>query len=177
VEVNTLLAHAIGEPVMLIQTHACGERKIGADANEHAPPMGIVEIDAVLVDPALFDFEMPAVILGVSVGNQDAGGFPCFQNDHDFIRLGAPEIGIHEIIPAALGSIQDRHPPLPRVLRDPIPELVCDIRQPMARHTLSVSIGIEEADHPLRLLEGLDQAVEQPAVEAPILKSHVILMV
>ncbi len=117
------------------------------------------------VDPALPDFQMPAVIPGVSVGNQDAGGFPRFQNDHDLIGLGAAEIGIHEIIPAALGSVQDRHPLLLGVLHDPIPELARDIRQEMACHTLSVSIGIEETDHPLCLLERLDQAIEQDAVK------------
>ena len=176
-EFYTLLAQAIGEPVVLIQTHPRGEGKIGTDAYEHAPPVDIVEVDIVLVDPALPDFQVPAVILGVAVGNQDTGWFPRFQNDHDCVGLGAPEIGIHEVIPAAFGSVQDRHTPLPGVLHDPIPELVCDIPQEMACHTLSVSIGVEEADHPLRLLEGRDQAVEQNAVKAPILESNTILMV
>lgn len=126
-EVDTVLMQAAGEPGVLIQADTCREREIGADAHEQSPPLRILEVDIVLVDPALPDFQVPAVILAVAVGNEDASGFPCFQNDHDFIGLGAPEVGIHEIIATALGSVQDGHAPLPCALRDPIPELVGDV--------------------------------------------------
>ena len=55
-EVNVLLAHAVGEPVMLIETDPGGERQIGAHAYEHAAPAPVV-----LADPAFGDLKVPAV--------------------------------------------------------------------------------------------------------------------
>ena len=48
-----------GQPVVLVQADAGGERKVRADPNEHRSPLGILEIELVLVHPAILGFQMP----------------------------------------------------------------------------------------------------------------------
>jgi len=43
-EIDALLSHARGQPMMLIQADACGKGKVGAYANEHAAPVAIVQV-------------------------------------------------------------------------------------------------------------------------------------
>jgi hypothetical protein len=47
---------------------------------------------------------------------------------------------------------------------------------PSRNFVSGLAIGIEEPDYPLGLLEGLDQAVKENAVEAPIAESDAILV-
>jgi hypothetical protein len=42
---------------------------------------------------------------------------------------------------------------------------------------LAIAIGVEEADHSFRLLEGLDQPVQKQSVKAPVLKPDAIVVV
>ena len=60
-EVDALLAHSVGQPVMLIEADAGGERKVGADAHEHPSPLPVVDVKVVLNDPAVGDLKMPSV--------------------------------------------------------------------------------------------------------------------
>jgi hypothetical protein len=62
-EVDALLPHAIGQPMMLIEADAGGERQVGTDANKHPSPLPVVDIEVVLDDPG-WRFE-------------DASGSPC----------------------------------------------------------------------------------------------------
>ena len=39
-ESDAILTHAVGQPMMLIEADAGGERQIGTDADEHAPTAG-----------------------------------------------------------------------------------------------------------------------------------------
>src|SRR2546429_7845974 len=49
---DATLSHAQGQPVMLIETDASGEGKIGAHPYEHLSPTGVLDIEVVLLDPA-----------------------------------------------------------------------------------------------------------------------------
>src|SRR6266581_186963 len=49
---DATLLHAQGQPVMLIETDASGEGKIGAHPYEHLSPTGVLDIEVVLLDPA-----------------------------------------------------------------------------------------------------------------------------
>ena len=130
-----------------------------AHPHEHTPPTGIVEVDAVLVDPSLSDLEMPAIVFLVPVGNQDPAGFPRLHDRYDLIGLGALEVRVHEIVPPTFRGIQDRYTPLLRASGDPVLELIRHSRQETARDALALSIGVEEANHPLRLLERLNASI------------------
>jgi hypothetical protein len=65
-EVDAFRAHAVGEPVMLIEADAGGEQKIGTDAHEHPSPLPVIDIEVVLDDPAVRDRKMPSVRLAVA---------------------------------------------------------------------------------------------------------------
>jgi hypothetical protein len=159
-EVDVFFSHSIGEPVVLVQADPRREGKIRAHPNEHAPPTRIVEVDTVLIHPALCELEMPPVLLLVPVGNQDSRRLPGFQDQHNLIGLGSLKVWVQELIPAAFRSLQDRHAPLVRTNGYPISELICDVSQEAACHALPLPIRIEESDHPLRLLKGLNQTVQ-----------------
>lgn len=159
-EVDAFLAHPVGEPVMLIKADSRGEGKVWAHAHEHTSPARIVDIDAVLVDPALSDLKMPAIVLLVPIRNQDPGWFPRSQDRHHLIGLGSLEVRVKKIVPSALRSLQDRHAPSLRAVRDPASEPIGYARQGSPGHPLSSPIGIEETDHSLRLLKWLDQTAQ-----------------
>ena len=71
-ESDAALAQAIGQPVVLIEANAGGEWKIGAHANEHSPPVPVVDVEIILNHPALGDLKMPSVRELVADSNHDA---------------------------------------------------------------------------------------------------------
>jgi hypothetical protein len=60
---NAILLHAKSQPMMLIQAHSGGKRKVRTHADKHGPPVLIVEIEIVLIHPALLQFQMRALVL------------------------------------------------------------------------------------------------------------------
>jgi hypothetical protein len=55
-------------------------------------------------------------------------------------------------------------------------ELGGDVAKGVAAHELVIPVGVEEPDDALRLLEGLDQAVDQDAIETPVAEANAILV-
>src|ERR1700732_111743 len=47
-ESDAVLAHAVGQPVVLIEADTSGEWKVRADAHEHPSPVSIVDVKVVL---------------------------------------------------------------------------------------------------------------------------------
>ena len=173
-EIDALGPHLIGQPVVLIEADPCGEGQIRADAYEHAAPVPIAEVKAVLHNPTVGQLQMPA--RGLSDGGHDTGRLPGFENDQNLIGLGPLEIGSHEVITPSGGCIQNGRIPLLGTVLDPVVELLGDVAQALASHSLAVAVGIKETDHPLGLLEGLDQAVEQNAIKAAVAEVDAMLM-
>jgi len=176
-KVDVLFFEPVGEPVVLIQAEPGGERKIGRHAHEHPSPRGVVHVEVVLHDPALSHLQVPAVFLGIADGGHNPGRFPGFQNEDDLIGFCLAEVGFHEFVAPSCGWLGDRRAPFFRTVLDPTMELVSDLGQHLAAHRELIAIGTEEADDALGLLEGLDQAVEQDAVEATIARPNAMLMV
>jgi hypothetical protein len=92
---------------------------------------------------------------------------------------GADE-GIEVIDNALIEAIKLRSP-LGLVPRGPFGrpalKLVSDVAQGGPRHRIDLSISIEEADDPLRLLERLNQPIEQNAVETTIVPTDIVFVV
>jgi hypothetical protein len=63
-ELEVAFAPAIGQPMVLIESDAGGEWKIGAHANEHSPPVPIVDVAVVLGHPAPYNEERPHSAIG-----------------------------------------------------------------------------------------------------------------
>ena len=84
-EVDAVLAHSVGGPVMLIEADPSGERKVGTDAHEHPSPLPVMDIEVVLNDPPVSDLNVPSVRLAVA----DRGHDPCWFARAVMIRAGS----------------------------------------------------------------------------------------
>src|ERR1019366_6687468 len=92
---DVLCLHPLGKPMMLIQTHASGKRKVRAYPHEHAAPMAVLNVEVILDDPALGHLEEPTIILLISVGYQNPCGFPRSEHRNHHVVLGALPIREH----------------------------------------------------------------------------------
>src|SRR6266436_2176914 len=81
---------------MLVETDTGGKGEVGAEADEHPAPAAIVDIKVILHDPALGQLQMPAVVLFVANGGQDAGWFSCLQDEHHLVGFGMIKAAISE---------------------------------------------------------------------------------
>jgi hypothetical protein len=64
--------------------------------------MPILHIEVELIHPTLLVLRMGAVVVFVSDGHQDAGGFPRFQDRYHLVGFGIPEILFHELVSPTL---------------------------------------------------------------------------
>ena len=108
-----LLAHPIGEPMMLVEADPRREGKVRAHAHEHAAPAGVVEIEIILNDPALGELQMPAVGGPVADGGHNSRRLTRLQHDDGCVGLGAFEIGLDELVATPLRRLQNRNVSLP----------------------------------------------------------------
>src|SRR5262249_35133493 len=104
----------------------------------------------------------------VSDRNHDAAWFASLEDHHYLISFGLPEVWIHELIAAATGSLHDWSAPLLRPILYPVLEAFGDAAQDIPAYRILLAVAAKETDHPLGLLKGLNQRVEQGAVEAPV---------
>ena len=138
--------------------------------------MAVVDVEVVLGDPTLGDLKMPAVVMPVADRNHDPRRLTRLEDHHDLIGFGAPEVGRDELVAATGGSFHDRRTPLVRAILNPALELLGDTSQKITAHRVLLAVAAEKADHPFGLLEGLNQSVEENAIETAIAKTDAVLM-
>ena len=114
--------------------------------------------------PALRDLQMPAVLL-LFDRNHNPSWFAGLEDHHNLIGFGLPKVWLHELVTPAAGSLHDRSAPLLRPIFHPVLELLRDAAQETPAHRILLAIAAKETDHPFGLLKGLNQRVEQDAVE------------
>src|SRR6266567_1763340 len=100
---------------------------------------------------------MPSVRELIANGNHDARWLARFEDDYDGVRLGTFEIWVDEFVTTAIRRLDDRDIALGCSLLHPLLKFVSDAAQRIPCHRVQLAIRIEEPDHPLRLLERLDQ--------------------
>ena len=176
-EVDALLTHAVGQPMMLIEADAGGERQVGTDADKHPSPLPVVDIEVVLDDPAVGDLKVPSVRLAVADRRHDARWLTRFENDHDGIEVCAFEIWIDEVVAAAFRGVGNRYVALLRPPFQPALKLVGNVPQHVPAHRVKLPVGVEKANHAFRLLERLNQSVQQDAIKATVLPSNAVPVV
>ena len=120
-------AHAVGQPVVLIEANARRKRQVGTDAHEHPTPVLVVNVKVILHDPTRCQLEVPALFL--PDGDHDPGRFPGFENDNHLIVLGVPKVGSDKVITPLLGRIQKGHAPSLATVYDPVVKLLGNIAQ------------------------------------------------
>lgn len=175
-EIDAFLAHAVRQPVMLVEAHPGRERKIRADANKDPAPALVVDVKVVLHDPAIRDLKMPAVELLVADRRHDARRLSGFQDDHDLIRLGCLEVRVDEFVAPALRRLDNRGVPFVGLILHPALKLLGGAAQDIAADRIEAPIGSEKAHDPLGLLKGLDEPVQQDTVKTPIAKADAVLV-
>src|SRR5712691_2178710 len=115
----------IRPPLMLVEAHPRGKRKVRAEADEHAAPVSVMEIEVVLDDPASLVFEVPSVVLPDR--HQNAGGLASFEDHNDLVGLGPSEVRLNEFIASSRWGVEDGRVPLRRASvypprREPVAE-------------------------------------------------------
>jgi hypothetical protein len=86
------------------------------------------------------------------------------------------KVGLDKVVASTLGSFQDGGIPFLATILHPVVELISDFPQYIPAYRVLISIGAEESDHPLGLLERLNEAVEQNPIKAAISESNAILV-
>jgi hypothetical protein len=147
---------------------------IGTQAHEHPAPLRVVQVKVVLVDPASRVLQMPAIRF--PDGDEDSRGLAPLHDDHDLIRLGPAEVRLNEGVPPTGGRLDDRRAPSLGLGSHPPLELRGNILQDRLADRIQVAIGVKEPDDALRLLERLDEPVDQDPIEAPIPETNAILV-
>lgn len=96
---------------MLVQTDASREGEIGTDAYKHPAPIRIVDVKVVVFHPPLLQFQMPAIVLLAANRGEDASRFAGLENADNLIGSSLFEIGIHQLVPAHAGIIDNGRSP------------------------------------------------------------------
>jgi hypothetical protein len=122
------------------------------------PPLRVVDVEVVLIDPALFQFQVPAVFLSRSDCRHDARRFSRLQNADDLIGLGRFEIGLHKLIAPPVGRTQDWYSPFLGAVDHPVVKLCGNLAQDIPADRIEISIRTKETNHALLLLERLNDS-------------------
>ena len=173
-KIDAFGAHAVSQPMVLIEANARREGKIGTNANEHPTPTLVVNVKVILHDPALSQLQVPAVFC--SDGNHDPGGFPGFENRHHLVFLGVLKVWIDKVVTSFGRRIQNGRAPFLATVLDPVLKLLSNITQKIPSNSLALAIGIKEADYPLGLLKRLYQSVQKNPIKTTVGKIDAILM-
>jgi len=142
----------------------------------------VAQVEVKLIYPALLVLQVRAVVVLVPDGHQDARRFPGFHDRYHLVGVGVLEVRVQEpvaptVIARAVGRFENRSAPLLGPVLQPILELVGDVCEGLPGDPFSFAVHVEEAEHPLGLLERLDQAVEQETIKTPVSELDVMLMV
>src|SRR6516165_12599512 len=173
-KIDAFGAHALSQPVVLIETNARRKRQIGTDAHEHPTPVLVVNVKVILDDPTLRQLEVPAVFFSDS--DHDPSRFPGFENDHHRIVFSVLEVGSNKVITPSLRRIHNGHAPFLATVFEPVLELLSNITQEIASNAQALAVGIKDTDHSFGLLKRLNQSVQKNPIKTTVGKFDAILM-
>src|ERR1700692_1371828 len=101
---------------------------------------------------------MPAIVLLVPDGGENACRLSCLENDDQLVGLGTVKVRFDKLIPTTLGSMEDGATPFLIMILPPIVEWIGDLPQHIPAHRILIPILAEETHDSLGLLERLDEA-------------------
>jgi hypothetical protein len=176
-EADTAFLHAIGKPVVLVQTYAGRERKIGTKPDEHASELSVIQVEVVLIDPTVFEIEMATTGVFGFDADKNPSRFSGLNDRNNLIGLCVLEIGFDKFVAPVVRSLKNGSIPGRRTVCHPVLVLACDITKHIPGDRIDFSVCAEKADHSLWLLKRLDGRIEKHSVEAAIMEIDAILMV
>src|SRR5207302_100656 len=145
---------------MLIETDTGGEREIGANPYEHSSPMGVLDIEVILIDPTPLHLEMPTIVF--PDGGHVGGGLTCFDNGYNLIGLGTLEVALHKVIAPAWGIFLNGYTPFLGAVLDPMVILGGDVAQQLVLAVYSFTAGFPKTE-----TYGLALQMRRAAVSVP----------
>jgi four helix bundle protein len=97
-EADASFLHAIGEPVVLVQTYAGWEREIGTKPDEHASELSVIQVEVVLIDPTIFELEMTTAGVCGFDADKNPSRLSGLNDRYDLIWLCVSEIGFDKLV-------------------------------------------------------------------------------
>src|SRR5207253_9264164 len=106
---------------------------------EHSSPMGVLDIEVILIDPTPLHLEMPTIVF--PDGGHVGGALKRFDNGYNLIGLGTLEVALHKVIAPACGICWNAYTPSLGAVLDPMVLLGRDVAQPLP--TDGTGLGLE----------------------------------
>jgi len=167
-----------GQALVLVDVHPCVEREVRADAQEHATPVCVADVEVVLPDKAADDFDAIAASRR-RVADGDARILAALEDDGDAkVRAQRLIEGLDPILSAdVLGRLDNLHTLGKGYLTDPAVIVL--------RHSPKVGLGnrghtktlVQKADDHRRPLHRLNDGVQEHTIEARVLKLDAVQVV
>src|SRR5262249_28864820 len=159
-EGNAFGLESAGEPFMLIDADARVERKVGADAEEHAPPLVITQIEVVLPDEPRTDLDAVAAT-GAGIADGHPSVLAALEDDDD--PQARAKALIERLDPVfatdAFGRLDDGDLLRCRQLRDEAMVVFRDLAEVAPGNRRHLAILVQEANDHARLLHRLHDGV------------------
>ena len=155
---------------MTVEADAGAEGEVGADAHEHPAEVLVLDVEVVLLDEAVEQFDVVA-LAGEADGH--AGVLAGFEDDGDTgLTLQLLREGLDPLLAAdTLGGLDDLDVPLLGEGLDEVVVVGGDGLEVSGGHSGRLAFLLEEANDAGGVLEDLDDAVEKDAVEAGVVEA------
>jgi hypothetical protein len=177
-ETHTCLIESACEPFVLVDAHPRVEGKVRGDAQEHASPLLVAQIEVVLPDEARDDLDAIATARrGIADG--DPSVLTTLEDDRDTaLRAEAAVVRLDPVLaPHTLGWLDHGHVLLCGETAHEAVIVVRDLTQVGPGDRGHVPVLVEEAHDHGRLLHRLNDGVQQHTIEARVLKADALLVV
>jgi hypothetical protein len=150
-----------------IEADAGAEGEVGADAHEHPTEILVLKVEVVLLDEAVEQLDVVA-LAGEADGH--AGVLAGLEDDGDAgLALQLFIVGLDPLLATdALGGHEDLDVPLLGEGLDEVVVVGGDGPEGGGGHPVRLAFLLEEADDARGVLQDLDHAVEEDAVEAGV---------
>src|SRR5215469_4907214 len=128
---------------MLIQTDPGGEGEVRTYANEHRSPFAVLEIEVILLHPAILGSQMP--LLPGADGGHNASGFARLDDHYHLVGLRLLKIGFDEFVAPTFWVLYDFHVPALSHVLNPVVILVRHLPQDVPAHGIDLAVHPEKA--------------------------------
>jgi hypothetical protein len=177
-EANPFTLELACQVLVLVDAHPRIERKVGADAQEHAAPLPVAQIEVVLPHETRADLDAIAAA-GRRVADGDSRVLAALEDDHD------PETPAESLIERldpvlstqTFGRLNDLHAVRRRQLTDEAVVVLRHLAELGPGNRRDVLALVEQADDQCRPLHRLNDRVEQHTIKARVLQPDAPAMV
>src|SRR5713226_9374160 len=164
--------------LVLVDADSRIERKVRTDAQEHAAPLTVAQVEVVLPHETGAHLDAIAAA-GRRITHSDSSVFAALEDDHDPEARAVTLVKrLHPVFPPyPFGRLHDRDALSRCQPADKAVVALRDLSEVGPRNRTHLPTLVEEADNHGRLLHRLNDGVEQHTIEARVLKADALLVV